>query len=88
MKLDFLLWSSFQAELVLTDLDLSRYHGVLLHWQTQYLHPTSRGLLSVMGVCSVKDMSFYLHYYSLPITTALCTPIVKLIISIKTVYNW
>ena len=80
-------YPSPQARLVLTDLDLNRYHDVLIYWRTRYLQPTSQSLLSVLGLVAVKDMSFYLHYYSLPILTALCTPIIKLAISIKTVYQ-
>ena len=80
--------SVLQVELVQTDLNLSRYHSVLLYWRTCCLPPTSRGVLSVLGLFQVQDVAYYLQYYSLPVLTAICTPVVKLVLSLKTVYGW
>ena len=77
-----------QAELVHTALDLSRYERVLNYWRLRWLPPTSRGVLSVLGLFAVRDVAYYLQYYSLPILTAICTPIIKLAISLKIVYKW
>jgi hypothetical protein len=44
------------------------------------------GVLSIMGLLQVVDVSYYLQYYSLPVLTALLTPIVKIVLSLKTVY--
>ena len=80
--------SLLQVELLQTTLDLTRYHNILLYWRTRCLPPTSQGVLSVMGLFQVQDVAYYLQYYSLPILTAICTPIVKLAMSLKTVYRW
>ena len=75
-----------QNQLILSDLDLSKYDRVLLYWRTRCLPPTGEGVLSIMGLLQVVDVAYYLQYYSLPLLTALCTPIVKIILSLKTVY--
>lgn len=76
-----------QAGLVKTPLNLSQYHDVLLYWRTRCLPPTTRGTLSIVGILQVQDVAYFLQYYSLPVLTALCTPIVKIIISLKAVYK-
>lgn len=74
------------AVLVGAPLDLTLYHNVLLYWRTRCLPPTSPGVLSVLGLAQVQDITLYLQYYSLPVATAICTPIVKLLMSLRTVY--
>jgi hypothetical protein len=76
-----------QGVLVQTSLDLTLYHDVLQYWRTRCLPPTSPGVLSVLGLVQVQDVTFYLQYYSLPVLTALCTPVIKLIASLRTVYS-
>ena len=75
-----------QKTLVQSDLDLGKYDRILLYWQTRCLPPTSTGVLSIMGLFQVVDVAYYLQYYSLPVLTALCTPIVKILLSLKAVY--
>ncbi len=75
-----------QATLVETRLELSLYHSILQYWTTRCLPPTGPGVLSVLGLIQVQDLTYYLQYYSLPVITAICTPIVKLIMSLRTVY--
>ena len=77
-----------QATLVHSSLDLSKYHNVLLYWRTKCLPPTSTGVLSIMGLLAVQDVSYYLQYYSLPILTAICTPVVKIVVSLRRVYSY
>ena len=78
---------SLQNHLLHLELDLSRYDRVLMYWRTHCLPPTAEGgVLSIMGLLQVVDVSYYLQYYSLPVLTALLTPIVKIILSLKTVY--
>ncbi len=69
-----------------TDLDLRAYDHVLLYWRTRMLPPTTRGTLSIMGVVAVRDVTYYLQYYSLPVLTALLTPVVQLVLALKDVY--
>ena len=78
--------SCLQHDIIETDLDLTKYDRVLLYWRTRCLPPTGSGVLSIMGLLQVVDVSYYLQYYSLPVLTALCTPIVKIILSLKAVY--
>ena len=75
-----------QADLVYVDLDLRTYHDILLYWRTRLLPPTTRGSLSIMGVVAVRDVAYYLQYYSLPVITALLTPVVQLMLALKDIY--
>ena len=76
-----------QAELVQSPLDLTQYNNVLIYWRTEVLPPTGAGVLSIMGVLQVRDVAYYLQYYSLPVLTAICTPLVKIVLSLRTVYR-
>ena len=76
-----------QADLAYTRHDMTSFERVLLYWRTRCLPPTSRGTLTVMGVVSLQDVTYYLQYYSLPIVTALLSPLVKLFVSLKEVYS-
>lgn len=75
-----------QAFLVQSPWDLTKYHSVLVYWRTRCLPPTTGGVLSIMGLVAVQDVSYYLQYYSLPVLTALCTPIVTIVMSLRKVY--
>ncbi|XP_078697497.1 uncharacterized protein LOC144925390 [Branchiostoma floridae x Branchiostoma belcheri] len=75
------------GDLVLLDHDLSRYHSVLRYWQYRCTPPTSPGVLSILGILQVRDVNYYLQYYSLPVLTALCTPVVRLVLALKQVYS-
>ena len=77
---------SFQADLVHTGLDLKLYNNVLQYWRLEYLPPTGRGPLTVFGVLPVRDLTYYLQYYSVPVFTAIMTPILQVILALKNVY--
>ncbi|XP_022086969.1 uncharacterized protein LOC110977291 [Acanthaster planci] len=79
--------SNHLSDFVFLDLDLERYKNVLLYWQTRCLPPTTSGMLSIMGLLQVRDVSYYLQYYSLPVLTALLTPVVRLILALREVYS-
>ncbi|XP_038078146.1 uncharacterized protein LOC119745686 [Patiria miniata] len=79
--------SNYLSDLVFLDLNLERYKNVLLYWQTRCLPPTTAGTLSIMGLLQVRDVAYYLQYYSLPILTALVTPVVRLMLALKEVYS-
>lgn len=81
-----LLPHPLQAVLVESPVELSLYHSILQYWRTRCLPPTSPGVLSILGLMQVQDVTYYLQYYSLPVVTAICTPIIKLILSLRTVY--
>ncbi|KAJ8413969.1 hypothetical protein AAFF_G00065670 [Aldrovandia affinis] len=74
------------AHLATVDLNLKMYHNIATYWRTRCLPPLSRGTLSVFGVVPVRDVFFYLQYYSVPVLTALCTPILKLLLALKEMY--
>lgn len=78
---------SFQADLVHKDYDLTRYRDIHTYWQTRCLPPTAEGVLTVLDLVAVRDISYYLQYYSLPIITALLTPVVKLINALNEIYS-
>ena len=67
--------------------DTTTLDRVLNYWMAILLPPTGRGLLSVMGLIALQDVMYYLQYYSLPILTALLTPIIQLVLSVKRVYT-
>ena len=73
--------------MVYTSHDMTSYERVLLYWRTRCLPPTSRGTLTVMGVLTLQDVMYYLQYYSLPIVTALLSPVIKLVVSLKEIYS-
>ncbi|KAG9334736.1 hypothetical protein JZ751_006573 [Albula glossodonta] len=74
------------AHLAILDLDLRMYHNIATYWHSRCLPPLSRGTLSVFAVVPVRDVFFYLQYYSVPVLTALCTPILKLLLALKDMY--
>ena len=75
-----------QSDLVYTNLTLTTYSQVLSVWQTRCLPPTGDGTLSVLGLIRVRNVVFCLQYYSLPILTALLTPVVQLVLALKDIY--
>lgn len=79
--------SSLMADLVHKDYDLTRYRDIHTYWQTRCLPPTAEGVLTVLDLVAVRDISYYLQYYSLPIITALLTPVVKLINALNEIYS-
>ena len=40
-----------------------------------------------MGIFQVRDVSYYLQYYSLPVLTALLTPVIRLVMALNEVYR-
>ncbi|XP_048382230.2 uncharacterized protein LOC125450280 [Stegostoma tigrinum] len=75
------------ADLAITGHDLRCYHDIVTYWRFRCLPPTTRGILNIFGIIKVHDISFYFHYYSLPVITALCTPVIKLLLALKTIYS-
>eukprot|EP00062_Callorhinchus_milii_P007721 gi/632949658/ref/XP_007890287.1/ PREDICTED: uncharacterized protein LOC103177777 [Callorhinchus milii] len=75
------------AELATSGLDLRSYHNIVTYWRFRCLPPTTRGTLYIFGLVKVHDVSFYFQYYSLPIITALCTPVIKLLLALKDIYS-
>ncbi|XP_035235690.1 uncharacterized protein LOC118206757 [Anguilla anguilla] len=74
------------AHLATLDLDLRMYHNIATYWQARCLPPLSRGTLTIFGVLPVRDLFFYLQYYSVPVLTALCTPVLQLLLALKEIY--
>uniref|UniRef100_W5ML40 Uncharacterized protein n=1 Tax=Lepisosteus oculatus TaxID=7918 RepID=W5ML40_LEPOC len=74
------------AHLATVDFDLKAYHNVAAYWRVRCLPPTAKGTLSVFGLIPVRDLFFYLQYYSVPVLTALCTPVLKLLLALKEIY--
>ncbi|XP_033749556.1 uncharacterized protein LOC117334186 [Pecten maximus] len=70
-----------------TNFDLTMLGHMLDYWKMRCLPPTTAGMLTILGVVAVKDVMYYLQYYSLPIITVLFTPVFKLIVSLYTIYN-
>ncbi|XP_069138248.1 uncharacterized protein [Argopecten irradians] len=67
--------------------DLTMLGHMLDYWKMRCLPPTTAGMLSILGVVAVKDVMYYIQYYSLPIITVLFTPVFKLTMSLYTIYN-
>ncbi|XP_066567541.1 uncharacterized protein LOC136755075 [Amia ocellicauda] len=74
------------GHLATVDLDLKTYHNVAAYWTVRCLPPTAKGTLTVFGLVPVRDVFFYLQYYSVPVLTALCTPVLKLLLALKEIY--
>ncbi|XP_018614625.1 uncharacterized protein LOC108938520 [Scleropages formosus] len=74
------------VHLATLDLNLKMYHNVATYWKERCLPPLSRGTLSVFGMMPVREVFYYLHYYSVPVLTALCTPILQLLLALKEMY--
>ena len=64
-----------------------RYDHILRYWTVRYLPPNGQGVLSILGIIQFNSVLHYIQYYSLPIITALITPIVKLVLSVLHVYG-
>ncbi|XP_046545745.1 uncharacterized protein LOC124255845 [Haliotis rubra] len=79
--------SEILGDLVDTDLDLPVFHTVLLYWRTRCLPPTTHGTLSILSVLPVRDVMYYLQYYSLPVITVLVTPVLRLLVALCQVYR-
>ena len=58
------------------------------YWTFKYLPPTGQGILSIFGIIQFKTLVYYIQYYSVPIVTALLSPIIKLILSVLYVYQF
>ncbi|XP_014675808.1 PREDICTED: uncharacterized protein LOC106815811 [Priapulus caudatus] len=71
------------VELVSRPLRLDAYRDVLSYWRTRAFR---RSALYVVGVVPVKDVAYYLQYYSLPVITALLTPPLQLLLALKQQY--
>ncbi|XP_060072098.1 uncharacterized protein LOC132551969 [Ylistrum balloti] len=81
------LLSEALGEALNTNLDLTTLGHMLDYWKVRCLPPTTAGMLTILGIVPVKDVMYYLQYYSLPIITVLFTPVFKLIMSLYTIYN-
>ncbi|XP_069755747.1 uncharacterized protein [Narcine bancroftii] len=75
------------ADLVVSGHDLRCYRDIATYWRFRCLPPTKRGILKIFGLLKVHDVSIYFQYYSLPVITALCTPIIRLILALKAIYT-
>ncbi|XP_067838741.1 uncharacterized protein [Heptranchias perlo] len=75
------------ADLAVTGHDLRCYHDIVTYWRFRCLPPTTRGILNIFGLIKVHDVSVYFQYYSLPVITALCTPVIKLLLALKDIYS-
>ncbi|KAJ8304381.1 hypothetical protein KUTeg_017964 [Tegillarca granosa] len=69
-----------------TDIDLTKFDFVLSYWRTRCLPPSTHGTLNILGILAVRDVMHYFQYYSLPVITVLLTPVIKLIMSLRSVY--
>jgi len=78
---------SIQADVIPTNLKSGKFHQVLEYWRTRCLPPSTHGTISIFSVLPVRDVTYYLQYYSIPVITVLFTPVIKLIIELMTRYN-
>ena len=76
----------FQGEFVESDLEVNALLGVAQYWRWRCLPPASPGVVQVLGVVSVQDVTLYLQCYSLPFLTVLLTPIIRLVLAINNIY--
>ncbi|KAI8777451.1 hypothetical protein BgiMline_000334 [Biomphalaria glabrata] len=79
--------SSFLGTLVISPLDLDTFQAVLLYWKTRFLDSTSMGILNLFGLIPIRDLLYYLQYYSVPIATVLLSPVLQLCCSCLAVYS-
>ena len=77
----------FQADAIPLDLNCDKLYSVLLYWRTRCLPPTTSGNIAIFGIVGVRDVIYYLQYYSIPIVTVLITPVFKVLMSLVAVYN-
>ncbi|XP_052796493.1 uncharacterized protein LOC128228950 [Mya arenaria] len=75
------------ADVISTNLSSAKYQQVLMYWQTKCLPPTSHGTISIFGILPVRDVTYYLQYYSVPLATVLLTPVFRLVVALLTLYN-
>ncbi|XP_060581681.1 uncharacterized protein LOC132738238 [Ruditapes philippinarum] len=75
------------ADIIPTDLASDKFNQVLQYWRTRCLPPTTHGTISIFGILPVRDVTFYIQYYSIPIVTVLIAPVFRLIVSLMTIYN-
>ncbi|XP_076443525.1 uncharacterized protein LOC143282010 isoform X2 [Babylonia areolata] len=75
------------GEFVERDLDLSTLGTVVQYWRGRCLPPAGAGVVRVLGLVPVQDVTVYLQYYSLPLLTVLLTPIVRLCLALRAVYT-
>ncbi|KAK6188498.1 hypothetical protein SNE40_004661 [Patella caerulea] len=79
--------SEVMGDVIETEFNLDIYKNILTYWRTKCLLPTSHGIILILGAVPVRDVVFYLQYYSIPILTIILTPIGKLIIALIDIYS-
>ncbi|KAH9489176.1 hypothetical protein Btru_057763 [Bulinus truncatus] len=80
-------FSSFLVKLVVCPLNLEVFQAVLLYWRTQFLDSTSIGILHLFGIIPIRDLLYYLQYYSVPIATVLLSPVLQLCCACLAIYG-
>ncbi|WAQ97730.1 hypothetical protein MAR_022103 [Mya arenaria] len=86
-RLYLLAYVAVLADVISTNLSSAKYQQVLMYWQTKCLPPTSHGTISIFGILPVRDVTYYLQYYSVPLATVLLTPVFRLVVALLTLYN-
>ncbi|CAI9720300.1 Hypothetical predicted protein [Octopus vulgaris] len=67
--------------------DTAYFQNVLFYWRTRCLPPSSRGTLRIFDIMSIRDFTFYLQYYSLPLFTVLVSPVIRLVMTLYSMYS-
>ena len=75
--------SLFQGEALDKDLNTLKLSHMISYWKTI----PEVGTLSVLGLLTVRDLMHYIQYYFIPIMTILATPIIRLIMSLYSIYH-
>ncbi|GAB1600274.1 uncharacterized protein LOC115209945 [Argonauta hians] len=63
------------------------FQNVLSYWRTRCLPPSTQGTIKIFGIISIRDFTFYLQYYSLPLFTVLVSPIIRLLMALYSMYK-
>lgn len=79
--------SDKMGDLVERDVDLTTASVIIQYWRGRCLPPAAQGVVWVLGVVPVQDVSVYLQYYSLPVVTVLFTPVIRLCLALRSVYS-
>nr|KAG5695502.1 hypothetical protein BaRGS_008005 [Batillaria attramentaria] len=74
------------GDLIERDLDLDLLSVVTQYWRSRCLPPAAQGVVWVLGLVPVQDVTIYLQYYSLPVATVLFTPVIRLCLALRSVY--
>ncbi|XP_076105109.1 uncharacterized protein LOC143073443 [Mytilus galloprovincialis] len=64
--------------------DITKLSNMISYWRTV----PQTGTLTLLGLVTIRDVMHYIQYYFIPIMTILITPIVKLVISLYSVYTF